>query len=367
VNRKLTPPFRTVLLVQDLEFGGTQRYAVHLLKHLDRSLFSPELWVLRGGKDMLPMAEEANVKIVFLSLSPRVGPRAIAHLLWRLMRYPPDILYTLTGVPNIWGRPFGTIARVPVIISSWRGLVAKQWETILWPLSTRIVCNAHALKGVIVRLHSVDPSRIAVVPNAVSADFFFPSNGDKAAEPTVLYVGRLVPEKDLLTLLEGFKLTLHGIPSARLDIVGNGKLKSKLEDFIRGNSLESSVRLLPGRRDIRPLLRQAWVFAMSSIREASPNVILEAMATALPVVGTRVGGIPELIQDGDTGIVVEPSNPIALAEALTRLLTDEEMRHSMGRKGRERVLAFHTIKRMIDETQQVLIEAVNEAAQPERC
>ena len=71
MDRKLTPPFRTVLLVQDLEFGGTQRYAVQLLKHLDRSLFSPELWVLRGGKDMLPLAEEANVKIVFLSLSPQ--------------------------------------------------------------------------------------------------------------------------------------------------------------------------------------------------------------------------------------------------------------------------------------------------------
>ena len=67
------------------------------------------------------------------------------------------------------------------------------------------------------------------------------------------------------------------------------------------------MRLLPGRRDIRPLLHRAWVFAMTSIREASPNVMLEAMATELPVVGTWVGGIPELIQDGDTGIVVEPS------------------------------------------------------------
>ncbi len=367
MKRKLTAPFHTVLLLQDLEFGGTQRYAVQLLKHLDRTLFSPELWVLRGGKDMLPIAEEANVKVVFLSLSPRVGPRAITHLFWRLIRYPPDILYTLTGVPNIWGRPFGTIARVPVIISSWRGLVAKQWESILWPLSTRIVCNAHALKGVIVRLHSVDPSRIAVVTNAVRADYFCPGNGDKAAEPTVLYVGRLAPEKDLLTLLEGFRLARETIPNARLDIVGNGSLKPKLEDFILRNSLETAVRLLPGRRDIRPLLHRAWVFAMTSIREASPNVILEAMATELPVVGTRVGGIPELIQDGDTGIVVELANPNAFAKALTCLLDDEDMRRSMGRRGRERVLAFHTMERMIEQTQQVIIEAANEAAQCRTC
>lgn len=363
MERKLNPPYRTVLLLQDLEFGGTQRYAVQLLKHLDRSLFAPELWVLRGGKDMLPMAEEANVKVVFLSLSPWVGPHALAHLFWRLMRYRPDILYTLTGVPNIWGRPFGTVARVPIIITSWRGLVEKQLESVLWPLSTRIVCNAHALKGVIVRLHSVDPSRIAVVPNAVPADFFIPDNGPKAAEPTVLYVGRLAPEKDLPTLLEGFGLARQRIPNARLNIVGNGKLKSQLELFIHRCSLKSSVQLLPGRQDIRPLLRQAWVFAMTSIREASPNVMLEAMATELPVVGTRVGGIPELVQHGETGIVVEPENVADLADALTRLLNDERLRQSMGRKGRERVLEFHTMERMIDETQQILIEAVEEVSQ----
>ncbi len=156
---------------------------------------------------------------------------------------------------------------------------------------------------------------------------------------------------------------LQRIPNARLDIVGNGRLKPKLEDFIRRNSLENCVRLLPGQRDIRPLLRRAWVFAMTSIREASPNVILEAMSTELPVVGTQVGGIPELIQDGDTGIVVEPSNPVAFAEAMTNILCDEHLRRSMGRKGRERVLAFHTMERMVNETQQVFIEAVSEAAQ----
>ncbi len=356
-----------MLLLQDLEFGGTQRYATQLLKHLDRNLFAPELWVLSEGKDMLPIAEEANVEIVFLSLSSWVGPRALTHLFWRLIRYRPDILYTLTPVPNIWGRPFGTMARVPVIVSSWRGLAAKQWESILWPLSTRIVCNAHALKGAIVRLHSVDPSRIAVVPNAVPANFFSPGSGHKAAEPTVLYVGRLAPEKDLLTLLEGFRLTRQQIPNARLDIVGNGRLKLELEYFIRRRSLHTSVRLLPGRQDIRPLLRQAWVFAMTSIREASPNVMLEAMATGLPVVGTRVGGIPELVQDEVTGIIVEPRNPTALADALTRLLNDEHLRQSMGGRGRERVLAFHTMEKMIAQTQQVLMEAVREATQNGRC
>ncbi len=364
MERKLSPPYRTVLLLQDLEFGGTQRYAVQLLKHLDRSLFAPELWVLRGGKDMLPMAEEADVKVVFLSLSLwGVGPHALARLFWRLMRHKPDILYTLTGVPNIWGRPFGTIAQVPVIITSWRGLIEKQLESVLWPLSTRIVCNAHALKGVIVRLHSVDPSRIMVVPNAVPADFFAPGDGSKAAEPTVLYVGRLAPEKDLPTLLEGFRITRQRIPNARLNIVGNGKLKSQLERFVRRCSLDASVQLLPGREDIRPLLRQAWVFAMTSIREASPNVMLEAMATGLPVVGTRVGGIPELVQHEETGIVVEPETPSALADALTRLLKDEQLRQSMGQRGRERVLAFHTMERMIGETQQILMDAVKEAAQ----
>ena len=360
-GRHLSRPIEIVFLLQDLEFGGSQRYALHMVQNLDRNIFSPHLWVLRGGMDMVPTAHAGGTKPFWLSKSSFVGPRALTHLAFKLMQKPPDILYTLTVVPNIWGRLFGTLAKVPVIVTSMRDLYPKQYESWMWPLSTRIICNAHVLKDVIIERYRVHPERIAVVPNAVDPHSFTPEFSQKASEPTVLYVGRLAKEKDLITLLEAFRLTLQRIPNARLDMLGNGADRRKLETFIRRHSLESRVRLIAGQTDPRPLYKQAWVFAMSSVREAAPNVLLEAMATELPVVGTSVGGIPELAKDGETGIIVEPSNPTALAGALVRLLTDEELRRAMGKRGRERVLRFHTLDGMVAETQNVLVRAFHEA------
>jgi glycosyltransferase involved in cell wall biosynthesis len=200
-----------------------------------------------------------------------------------------------------------------------------------------------------------DPDRIVAIPNAVDTDFFTPAPEKRAPEPTVLYVGRLVQGKDPATLLQSFKIVTRNLPNARLEIVGNGPLRAKLDAIIRSMSLESAVRLIPGSVDIRPYLEKAWLFAMSSIREGSPNVIIEAMATGLPVVATRVGGIPELVEDGRTGKIVEPGNIKGLADALTDLLKNEKRRHEMGLRARKRVLDRHSPKKMARQTEQVFL------------
>ncbi|MBI5683459.1 MAG: glycosyltransferase [Verrucomicrobia bacterium] len=350
-------PITIAVLLQDLEFGGTQQYALRLLKHMDRAKFSPELWVLRGGDDMAALAAETGVNVVRFSDAKTVTPFALAHLAWRLFRSRPQILYTLTVVPNIWGRLLGTLARVPVIVSGYRSLFPRQWERLLWRLSDKIICNADALKEIMVRQLAVAPERIAVIPNSVDTDHFRPEPAAKAAQPTVVFVGRLVAEKDPMNLLEAFRLAAQRLPRAQFEIIGGGPFQPEMEARIRACSLESSIKLLPAIADIRPALRKAWVFALASASEASPNVIIEAMAAGLPVVATHVGGIPELVEDGTTGLLVEPGNPARLAETIVALLTDEERRRTMGEKGRERVLARHSIQTMVSQTEQVLLEA----------
>lgn len=353
-------PIDIVFLLQDLEFGGTQRYTLHLLKNLNRELFSPRLWVLRGGAQMAALAREAGVEPVWLSKTSWVGPHSLTGLARQLTRRRPQILYTLTVVPNIWGRLFGTVVRAPVIISSWRGLYPKQYESWMWPLSARIICNTQVLKQIIVERHKVPPERIAVVYNGVDPDYYSPDASRKSSTPTVLYVGRLVPDKAPLTLVEGFRIAAERCPEARFEIIGDGHLKGQVEDYIRRHSLESRIVLLPGRMDTRLHLRSSWVFALSSIREASPNAILEAMASELPVVAPRVGGIPELVQERETGITFESGNAVGLADGLTELLQDESMRIAMGTKARQRVMEFHSLERMTRETEKVLLQAAAE-------
>ncbi len=349
-------PITIAVLLQDLEFGGTQQYAIRLLRHLDRTRFMPELWVLRGGDDMASLAAEAGIKVVWLSKSKRVTPLAIASLAWRLLRRRPQILYTLTVVPNIWGRILGALARVPAVVSGYRSLLPRQHERLLWRLSDKIICNAEALKEIMVSRFAVAPSRIAVIPNAVDADRFQSDPVNRSPHPTVVFVGRLVAEKDPMNLLEALRLVAVRLPQAQFEVVGDGPFKPEMESFIQSNSLESNIKLLPATADVRPALSRAWVFVLPSASEASPNAIIEAMAMGLPVVATRVGGIPELVMDGVTGLLVEPRHPASLAEAIITLLTDQTRCRSMGEKGRLRILDHHSIQSMVHQTEQTLLE-----------
>jgi len=353
-------PLDIVFLLQDLEFGGTQRYTLHLLKHLDRNLFNPKLWVLCGRPDMAPLAMDAGVEPVWMSRTSWVGPHAVAALAKQMIRYRPQVLYTLTPVPNIWGRLFGTMARVPTIISSWRGMCPNQYESLMWRLSTRIICNANVLKRIIIERHGVPADRISVIRNGVNSEFYAPDHAQKSPAPLVVYVGRLVRDKDPLTMVEAFRIVAERMPDVRFEMIGDGYLRDTVERSVARYGLQDRIALLPGQLDTRPNLRRAWVFAMSSVREASPNVILEAMASELPVVAPRVGGIPELVQDAETGSIVEAGNPSALAAALTELLENPSKRAAMGVQARARVLKFHGIERMVKETERVILEAVGE-------
>lgn len=353
-------PITIAVLLQDLEFGGTQQYAIRLLRHLDRTRFLPELWVLRGDDDMAPLAAEAGINVVWLSKSKWVTPLAIAHLAWRLLRQRPQILYTLTVVPNIWGRILGALARVPAVVSGYRSLMPRQQERFLWRLSDKIICNAEVLKEIMIHRFAVAPARIAVIPNAVDAAWFHPEPAAQDPQPTVVFVGRLVAEKDPMNLLEAFQLVAARLPQAQFEIIGNGPFKLEMKARIQSSSLESKIKLLPATADIRPALRRAWVFVLPSASEASPNAIIEAMAMGLPVIATRVGGIPELVVDGITGLLVQPHNPASLAEAIVALLTNEVQRRSMGERSRERILAYHSIQSMVSQTEQVLVEAFHQ-------
>ncbi len=354
-------PLHIALLLQDLEYGGTQRYAVNLLRHIDRHRFSPELWLLRGGDDMVPMARETGVRITRFSESMRVGPHAIFRLGLQLMRKRPQILYTLTVVPNIWGRVLGRLAGVPVIVAGFRNLAPKQFEKVLWRFSDRVICNAEVSREKLVSHYRVPERRVAYVPNAVDTDYFRPDPAARAKDPTVVSIGRLVWEKDPLLLVEGFRLTAQDVSGVRFEVIGDGPLRGKLEALVRKSGLESRVKLIPSTNDVRSHLQKAWVFALASKSESSANVILEAMATGLPIVATRVGGLPELVVDGETGLLVEPANPRQLADALVRLIRDEPGRVSMGKRTRERAIARHSMQVMTRRTEEVLLDAVAEA------
>jgi len=345
-----------VFLLEDLEFGGTQRQALELARRLDRSRFQVELWVLRAGDDLAPVARDWDIPVVWLARTGWVGPQSIFGLGQRLWANPPDLLMLLTVIPNIWGRLWGRLARVPVIVGNCRGGAApwRQHERWLWPCAHHLLCNSHILKEFLTSRYGLPPRRITVVPNGVDTDFFHPNpNGRPQGPPVLLSVARLVPDKDHDTLLQAFGPLSQRHPGAELWLVGNGPKKPALEQKVQALGLPGRVKFLPGNQDLRPLYHQADLFVLSSREEALPNVILEAMAAGLPVVATRVGGVPEAVVSEATGLLVSPRDPNSLAVALRRLLDDPEAGRTMGRQGRQRVLDHFSFAAMVSRHEEV--------------
>ncbi|MGC8605656.1 MAG: glycosyltransferase [Desulfomonilaceae bacterium] len=357
---KLNPPYRTVIALQDLEFGGTQRYAVHLLTHLNRDLFELELWVLRRGEDMLPLAESSGIPVTYLSKDSWVTPRALWRFFRKLRDQKPDVLYTMTAVPNIWGRILAATICDSIVISSWRGKQEQQFESFLWRFTDRLICNANALRTHVIKKHGVDPKKVAVAPNGVDTNYFTPDSSSRDPKPTVVFIGRLVEQKDPFTLIEAFILLRKLVLDARLILIGQGYLNSKIKQKVAESGLEQHIELIPGSSDIRPFLRRGWLLTLPSISEGFPQVIIEAMACGLPVVATSVGGVPEIIEHGVNGLLVQPRSPKSLAQSMASLLLDDETRNLMGARARELTIERFSLEHIVKMTEEIILTAISE-------
>ena len=350
-------PARLVFLLQDLKFGGTQRQALELARHLDPARFQVEVWLLAAGEDLAPLARDWGLPLVRLSRQERVGPAALARLWRRLQDQPVDLLMPLTVVPNIWGRVLGRLARVPVIVGNCRGGGAprRQHERWLWPLAHHIICNSAALKRVLTRRCGVPEARVTVIPNGVDTDYFRPAPETPQPYPAVvLSVARMVPDKDHETLIRAFALAAPALPQAQLWLVGEGPLLPAVRRLAEATLAPGSFRFIPPQADLRPLFRQAGLLALSSRTEALPNVVLEAMAAGLPVAATAVGGVPELVAPARTGWLAAPGDAPGLAAVMSRLLEDPEQCRAFGRAGRERALRDFSLKTMARRYEDVL-------------
>ncbi|MCE5335135.1 MAG: glycosyltransferase [Desulfobacteraceae bacterium] len=341
---------RVVMLLEDLEYGGTQRQALELAAGLDRNRFAVELWLMRAGYDLLPLAERAGIPVACLSGTAQVGPKSLIELWRRLKSHPPDILVLLTVIPNIWGRLPGRHAKVPVILATCRGGAspARQHEKWLWPLSDHLVCNTSALRNALVHVCGLPESRVTLIRNGVDTGFFRPpeTRRDRPGK-NVLCIARFVPDKDHETLIEAFGIAARSHPDLTLLLVGDGKLRPRLERLASHAAPPGRIRFFPGQKDPRPFFHESDLFVLSSQREAMPNVVLEAMASGLPVVATSTGGLPEVVEHGRTGLLVPVRDAPGLARAIEALACDEKMCVRFGNAGRERAETDYSVAAMV--------------------
>jgi glycosyltransferase involved in cell wall biosynthesis len=171
-------------------------------------------------------------------------------------------------------------------------------------------------------------------------------------------VGTLRPVKDHATILRAARIVIDEVPRARFLIIGDGPIRPQLEALCSELRITPNVHFASWRRDVARLLCAMDVFAMTSTTECFPMALLEAMAYARPAVCTAVGGIPEIINDGETGYLVPPKDPQQLAIRLVDVLSNPHTARRMGRAGRDRVEAEFSLDRSVEAAQRALEDVV---------
>ncbi len=349
-------PRRLVLVLQDLLFGGTQRHALELARRLDRTRFLPEFWMLAGGDDFAGKAREADIPLRYLSDKRSVTPGAVLDLRRAIAIQRPALLMPLTAVPNIWARLFGRISCLPAVLGTCRGggAIKRQHERFLARTAHHHLVNTRALKEALLALGRRD-DQVSVIPNGVDTGFFAPPPPEmRPVRQVILCVARFVEDKDHQTLLAAFEQAAPHIPGAELWLVGEGPLKPRIEMTLKRMASRDRVRIYPGGADLRPFYQQASLLALTSVREGLPNVILEGMASGLPVVATAVGGIPEVVVQDATGLLSPAGDAAGLARSFAALLTSEDKRLDMGLAARRSALDGYSMEAMVERHQDVL-------------
>jgi glycosyltransferase involved in cell wall biosynthesis len=349
------PPITVLHFMPTTGIGGPDRQMLGHVAAIDRGRFDIIVFALSDDHSACPLVERARALGVEAFWRPNRGPLDWGALreVEALIRSRRVALLCAHGdKPHLLGLIAARRLGVPILalVRGWTGATARV-KIYDW-LDRRLLRRMDAVMAVseagrlgVVRL-GLPPERLAVVQNAVDLRGLQQETGPSvrtelglsAEEPVVVSVGRLSPEKAHADLIEATRVMYHRGTRAHLALIGDGPERERLEQFAGAAGLGDRVHFMGQRSKVAPLLQGADVFALPSLTEGLPNAVLEAMAIGLPVVATSVGGVPELVLDGVTGLLVPASEPLALAEALTRMLGwSDADRRRMGAAGRERV------------------------------
>jgi glycosyltransferase involved in cell wall biosynthesis len=338
---------RVLLLITLAEVGGAQTYLTTLLPALAER-FDVAV-AAHGSGPVRTAAEEAGVRFIALRHVRRpVNPwRDLAGFLelTRLLRHErPDIVHANSSKAGVLGRLAAAAAGVPIRIFTVHGWAfaargglpsrAYRWaDRVVRPLTTVTICVSEHDRLTGVRAGTCSSERTVVIRNAVAPGAAPRAHHDRP-RPLLVSVGRLKAPKDFITLVRALAL----LPAGSFDavIVGDGPDRPAVEAELRLLGIEDRVRLAGKRDDVQALLADADLFVLSSLSEGLPVSVLEAMAAELPVVASRVGGVPELVVDGENGFLVPPGDPKELAAALKQLVDDDDLRRRLGAVGRVR-------------------------------
>jgi glycosyltransferase involved in cell wall biosynthesis len=339
-----------VHVVGQLQVGGMEKLLVEFARHADRERYSLHFVNLGDRGVIAEELEELGWPVTSLDVGTGLRPWVILELARRFRNLGASVVHTHNSRALLYGGPAARLAGARVVIHTRHGqefgISARLARAVRW--ATR-----SADKAVCVSKDSADSAReqgiperkICTILNGIDLSRFRPALPGSSGP--IVSVGRLSPEKDFATLVRAAAIAVEKDASFRLEIAGDGPAADSVRGLVAELKLGHAVTLLGQVKDIPSLLARGSIFTLSSLTEGVSLTLLEAMASGLPVVATRVGGNPEVVDDGVTGLLVPPADPPLLAAALLALWGDPRKREELGRAGRARVEALFDVRNMV--------------------
>jgi glycosyltransferase involved in cell wall biosynthesis len=296
-----------------------------------------------------------------------VDPIAFGEVAAYLGRVRPEILHTHLVHADVYGQLAGSLTRVPLRLSTKHGFNEfreGRWfgfaDRSVGSLAHVHIAISQGLAQYLSETEGFDEESFEIVHYGIAAaDAAEPYGG---STPRLLCVGRLIPIKGHLVLLRALAQARARVPEVTLDVAGRGPLEPALKSYARELGLEEAVRFLGFVSPVQKAIEDAAIVVVPSLGEGFGMVALEAMERARPVIASAVGGLPEIVADRETGLVVPSADAETLAEAIVMLAGDLTRAAAMGRAGRERALELFTPERCVERVEELYERALAAAA-----
>lgn len=349
-------------VVEDLRIGGLERIIASIVTNLDKNKYDVGVWCLSEGGEIALDLIGKGISVKILGMKSYHNPLNIIALSQLIRRNRIKILHIHGYFAGTFGRLAAIIARVPIIIyhvhSTYYGYKKRNilTEKILSFFTDNIVCISKAVRKFVMQVEGINEKKACLIYNGIEAPEVFnepahinrDSFGLSKKDFVAITVASLTPNKGHHVLIHAMKTVSRKHSNLGLLITGEGPLRNGLDEHLKELPFFSKILFAKERKEVISLLKLADVFVLPSVkREGLGIALIEAMAVGLPVIGTRLGGIPEVIQDNINGFLVTPGNHEELAAAIEKIIGDKVIRDEMGRMGRKIYEKSFTVETML--------------------
>jgi len=334
---------RIVHIITPSKLAGAELYMIALAEQLDADGHHNIVLCKRQAQAVMDECLRRGIDARPVRLYGKADVSAPLRLARAIGKARADIVHTHLSTASLWGAWGARIAGTPSVAT-----VQGQNTATCYRFVDRLIANSRAVKQHIVD-QGIPADRIDVVYNAIDVSAFSRTLSTKEAkrrlglDPDRFVVGtaaHLSPKKGHADLLQSARRVIQQVPDAHFVFLGDGPMRAELTASAEQWGIASRVSFLGFRRDVPEVMSAYDVFVLASWWEPFGLVVVEAMALGVPVIGTRAGGAPEVVVEGQTGLLVPPKNPQALAEAIVRLAADSDLRRTMAAAGPSRAAIF---------------------------